>query len=565
MTTWDSSFVQDGHTLLLGGTASEISLLSFHPQPVHIFRLWQTFLDNVNPLLRILHAPTVQHQILEATADLGGVPRNLEALMFCIYHFAVVSLDGDECQNLFGVEKSSLLKRYQTAARQALLNVSFLKTSDLTVLQALTLYLVGWPSSLSVKSSPLIQSPAVLVVDPLSLYCLTGIAVRIGQRLGLDRDAAGRDISPFDLEMRRRLWWQIALLDSRVGELTGALNSVLTQPWTTKFPLNVNDSDLYPDMKEPPLESKGVTEVTFFLLRCEIGAFLRRSGEAGKGSGQAGAIDELDKYIELKYLNHCDSQIPLHLMSKLMAKSAISKMRLTMQYRFPRITARQENTPPSAEKDIIFSNAIKMLEYHNSMLSSKPSRRFLWYIHKSHPFPAIVYLLAELRNRPIDPMADQAWQAMIQSLELRKDLTARPIVGDSPLHAAICNLTIKAWEAKEHALCRMRLPVSVPSVMSNLRDQTMSRRAQTPRFCQTSHPSTPAESSSGGHHLTAMSQYPNVTNIYATEDTLQQPAAIDMEMTDSTFMNWDFWGTLMSSSDIDDLQRVNAPQAFYQT
>ena len=40
-------------------THSAAELKAMHPRPLIIFRLWQVFLDNINPLTKLLHAPTV--------------------------------------------------------------------------------------------------------------------------------------------------------------------------------------------------------------------------------------------------------------------------------------------------------------------------------------------------------------------------------------------------------------------------------------------------------------------------------------------------------------------------
>jgi len=118
-------------------------LTGLHPQPVQIFRLWQTFLDNVNPLSKVIHAPTVQHQILEASADLEKVSRGMEALMFAIYAASVNSMDSGECETMLGESKQIVLARFIKAAEQALIRASFLVSTDLVVLQALTLFLVS--------------------------------------------------------------------------------------------------------------------------------------------------------------------------------------------------------------------------------------------------------------------------------------------------------------------------------------------------------------------------------------------------------------------------------------
>ena len=113
-------------------------------------------------------------------------------------------------------------------------------------------------------------------LDPRSNFCLTGIAVRIAQRMGLNFDGTSYGLPPFEVEMRRRLWYQIMFLDNRVSELSGAGCSLLTYIWTTKPPLNVNDSDLFPEMKEIPRECEGITEMVYVLQRCEVANLIQK-------------------------------------------------------------------------------------------------------------------------------------------------------------------------------------------------------------------------------------------------------------------------------------------------
>ena len=114
-----------------------------HPSPVTIFRLWQTFLDNVNSLIKLVHAPTVQQQLLDATSNLDQIPRNLEALMFGIYSMAIVSMTDDYCRKLFNDERMAVLKRFQDGTKQALQNAEYLRSTDIVVLQAFVLLLVS--------------------------------------------------------------------------------------------------------------------------------------------------------------------------------------------------------------------------------------------------------------------------------------------------------------------------------------------------------------------------------------------------------------------------------------
>jgi len=100
-------------------------------------------LDNVNPLIKVFHAPSVQQTILDATTNLEEIPKNIEALMFGIYAAALISMQEDECQKLFNESIEIVLFRFQAGARRALHRAGYMISSDIIVLQAFTLYLVG--------------------------------------------------------------------------------------------------------------------------------------------------------------------------------------------------------------------------------------------------------------------------------------------------------------------------------------------------------------------------------------------------------------------------------------
>lgn len=70
--------------------------------------------------------------------------------------------------------------------------------------------------------------------------------MRIGQRMGLNIDGTSHGLLPFEVEMRRRLWWQLLLLDSRVGELSGFGPSLHMHMHTTKLPVSNSEELPFP-------------------------------------------------------------------------------------------------------------------------------------------------------------------------------------------------------------------------------------------------------------------------------------------------------------------------------
>lgn len=95
--------------------------------------------------------------ILEAATDPQRIPKSTEALMFAIYISSVTSMDDQDCRKVMGEARSDLLAKLSNAMQQALVNAESLKSTNLVVLQALTLYLVSISLHLpllGVRSSP---------------------------------------------------------------------------------------------------------------------------------------------------------------------------------------------------------------------------------------------------------------------------------------------------------------------------------------------------------------------------------------------------------------------------
>jgi len=192
-----------------------------------------------------------------------------------------------------------------------------------------------------------------LTMNPRTLFCLTGIAVRIAQRLGMSQDGTVYGLLPIEVEIRRRLWWQIILIDGRVAEISGAGPSLITYQWSTKIPSNINDSDLFPDTRDSPKERPGITEALFVRLRAEslqITSQLRASSEPF--SAKERKIGDFQQRIQREYLVHCDPSIPFHLMCIMFARAAFYKLRLGLRH--PHMMAKRGEIMSSGEKESLF-------------------------------------------------------------------------------------------------------------------------------------------------------------------------------------------------------------------
>ncbi|KAJ2970445.1 hypothetical protein NUW58_g9696 [Xylaria curta] len=430
----------DAFPFTIGGQYQSVTEL--HPPGVQTIQLWQIYLDNVNPLLKLTHTPTLQVQIIEASTNLTKVSRSLEALMFAIYLMAITSLADEEVEQTFHESRSNLLMKYHHGAQQALFNVGFMRMPDLTVLQAYLLYCLG------VRQ----------YTDPRTLFCLTGIGVRLAQRLGLQRDGAEFGFSPFEVEERRRLWWNLAGLDRRIGEMCGSTITAISTGGNCKLPLNINDTDLNAHAKDPPPPRTKATEMTFALTRLEFAKAPGNDKMRAKLSAAnpqavtnladhrlSGYFDQFAQYMEETYLKYCDSKIPIHYMTLLMTRGNICKLKVVAGFFRTAITA--PSPLPNSESEALIVEAIRMLEYDSLLQAHERLKGFLWYTKMWFPFPAYVCLLTELRHRTTGELCERAWDMIFEHADKRKMTTTT----HTPLHLAFSSLFVKAWDAREAA------------------------------------------------------------------------------------------------------------------
>lgn len=191
-----------------------------------------------------------------------------------------------------------------------------------------------------------------------------------------------------------------------------------------KRPLNVEDEDLHPNQAELPPERRGLTTNVICLLRCEILHFLRRFSEpsgdevhvmtlanpAVSHTKKTEIIKELEDVIETKYLRYCDPTNTLHTLILVMSRSTICKINLHAHH--PRTYANRGIKVPEEERNLIFTNAKKLLEYMDLVRSTKSLEKYMWQIGTMILWDALLYVLIEARHRKTGPDVDQLWKLM---------------------------------------------------------------------------------------------------------------------------------------------------------
>lgn len=162
-------------------------------------QLWSIYKERVEPLTKLLHLPLLEQAVmgLRPLSSADG----MQCILLAVYYGAITSLTEEECVTIFESGQAQVLARLREELERMFSSAMLLHTGDIRPLQALVLYMVFLRHH-----------------EPRLSWNLSGLAVRLAQNFGLHREGSLFGLSKFKMEMRRRLWWQIAILDAPSAE-----------------------------------------------------------------------------------------------------------------------------------------------------------------------------------------------------------------------------------------------------------------------------------------------------------------------------------------------------------
>ncbi|TQV96344.1 fungal specific transcription factor domain-containing protein [Cordyceps javanica] len=397
--------VTDHHSFIFGYRSADVDLSKLHPMPSHATFLWSVFQENVEPLLKVLHVPTIDALLREARQNVATLSPADEALIFVIYFSAITALEPEEVQTNFGADKSALLAQYRFAVEQALAKANFLNTSDITVLQAFTLFLlVGRRHD-----------------DSRFCWSLTSLIVRLAQGMGLHRDGTHFNLPPFETEMRRRLWWALITLDLRSGEELGTDMVIPDGGYDTQLPLNINDVDISKDAKEFPEPREGRSDCAVAVVRYEICAMARRihcassamalRPETSSIAEKEQMLIEVYQRIEDKFLRHVvDEMDPLYWVVAMITRVIMAKTCLVIYH--PLLFPGAEEQLSNEVRQRLYVAAIEIIECNHKLGTDPRCKQYRWLFKTYTTWHAISYVLVETCRRPWTPLVERAWHAV---------------------------------------------------------------------------------------------------------------------------------------------------------
>ncbi|KAI0401937.1 fungal-specific transcription factor domain-containing protein [Xylaria palmicola] len=532
---------ENNSDLFLGVEDTAIDLQQLQPDLVNVFKLWQIFIDRVNPLTKVVHIPSLQSVFMDATTDINNVSLPFQALLFSIYTMAIVSLNSEETLQLLGMVREEALNRYSRGVKLALTRANFMKNYTMTILQALALYML----SLNGRT------------DSHSTWIMGGTVMRIAQKMGYHRDGEQLNLPPFETEMRRRIWWHLITQDSRYAMLSGLSHSWVASNWDTKMPQNLDDTDLFPNSLEPLVQVNGPTEMAFVLLIYHYQRFTNRTHGAfeaafltlrdgGKPSPQQqqspnpietyrALVEEIDvelSELERKYVDPTMGGV--HTVASMVRPLFLGKMRDVM---IPMSEQPEWGTEIFDQIDSLFKSFVNSHSKNVEVFRRLANTGFLWFIRAGFQQDALLLFTAKMYKRPTGKLTEGAWACLESIHELHPDLfdlSQKKIDRQA-------QFTLKAWAIREQALAQCGKQVEVPEFIQRLRRLVASSRGASSYSASSGSPSS--ASASQPFLMPQVSPYQQMS---LDLGDMNQYLGGNV---DATSFNLDMWGNLLMEND----------------
>lgn len=396
------------HGFLFGHNLSPFSpsLTDLHPLPSQIPFLLEVFSENVNSIFQIVHIPTIKNMVRDWRGrEMKGLSPANEALMFAIYYAAITSMEEEDVLLNFGTTKVELNLKYRQGLEHALARADFLNVPDFVLVQAFAIFL-----TLARRHD-----------SPRFVWMMTGLLIRMGQALGLHRDGTHFDyLSPFDIEMRRRVWWTLCILDVRASEDQGTDYTITKASFDTKIPLNLNDTDLDPESKRTlqprdTLTDMSVARVSFSM--CEVTRQMMAHGfkdEAPSLEKQSHLLQQIYQGLERDFLQYStESGNIKYWVIVTVARLLLAKMTLLIY--LPLLFSSPNEDFSEELRTKLLVSSIEVAEYNHALNNEQACRHWRWVFQTYTHWYSIVYMMLEISRRPWSPLSERAWVALHSS------------------------------------------------------------------------------------------------------------------------------------------------------
>ncbi|RHZ43388.1 transcription factor domain-containing protein, partial [Aspergillus thermomutatus] len=457
------------HRLASSENPMTVDLVSYLPEKSKTMALFRYYCDYIDYLYHVIIPSRVEDQInrIYHCSD-KGLPVNLAqlALLFSILASSVCF----QCSSGPSTFAERCSREFTFLAGAALIRSNYIARPTLEGLQASLIVIHYLPNPSLHPSICSLFLPGTIInqAKNLMLHCIDS------PRCQEEREANGFDA--LELELKRRLWWDIASFDWLLGFLSGP------QEWTylinprlmnVREPLNIDDEGIQGTAVATPSPMSEPTQMSFTLQRLNLAVVCREIVDMTAYEHMHGVDVGYDKILELdRKLHQAYNDLP-----EFYRLDTISRRRFAPLYRSqPKIAwqrcllqqayhsrfcrlhrlyfIRGAREPAYSYSHVIcLQSARKVLEIKRIMDEDEP--RFMpptstvWSV-MHHVFMAAVILLMDVCFNWDDLLADKRKQEVLDACRmLSKAQQSSSLVSQGI--QAMMDVLQKHWKSGKHS------------------------------------------------------------------------------------------------------------------
>jgi hypothetical protein len=246
---------------------------------------------------------------------------------------------------------------------------------------------------------------------------LVAVAVRAATALRLGEETP-EEFFPFDLQVRRRLFFAIGILDTHSALDRGTLPILPSTAFQTP-PLNINDEDMSPPHDVPKVSSSsGSTDMSHSAMIYDAMICQRKIVELSRSNTQKDwenwqtkleLVAAFENAVQTKHCKIRNPSDPIERLRKISGQKIVVSMQLLLRrppYRQP------HNTVPPWDDFNVLAAAADVLESHMQVM---PADLAPWAWKNWVQWHALAVVLAELMVCPHGPSSDRAYSIAAKS------------------------------------------------------------------------------------------------------------------------------------------------------
>lgn len=251
------------------GLTSRTEILTSLPGRSLADRLISYYHRSKEPASLIIHWPTFLRDYNDFWAHPLEVDDTWIALLFGMLSMGTYMVQRSGDVSYFHTNPQDLASLYRTRSAQCLLLADYTAKPGQHTIQTLIIY---------------VQTEFLRSSDALAeLWSLNGLTVGLALRLGLHRDPDNYpELTPFQGEMRRRVWALLFQIDLMYSYQVGLPRIVRPSEGDTKLPSNLYDEDIYEEMTSlpPPRPDTDLTPISYTRAKGRIARAFSRISDA---------------------------------------------------------------------------------------------------------------------------------------------------------------------------------------------------------------------------------------------------------------------------------------------